>query len=456
MTSATLSLFDTMAREQRPFKSIDSNTVGLYACGPTVYDYAHAGNLRTYLFVDTLRRVLSLNGYQVNHVMNITDVGHLTSDADTGEDKMEKGARKQNKSAWEIAKYFEQAFLTDLKQLNILTPTTICRATEHIQEQIDFITELEEKGFTYQTRDGVYFDTSKLTEYGRLARLDTSGLEAGIRVNMADKKLATDFALWKLSGEQARQMEWPSPWGVGFPGWHIECSAMAEKYLGEQFDIHVGGEDHIPIHHTNEIAQCQAKNGRIQANYWLHGFFLQLNKEKISKSGTSLRLEALLERGFEPLAYRYLTLTSHYRSHLSFTWESLQGAQTALKRLRNKVAKLADNGQLIEEYKLRFIQLINQDLNMPKALALLWDVLDSAYPSQDIKATVLFFDKIFGLNIDHIEEVVVPDEVIKLAEERLVLKQQKRFADADKIREQITALGYHVADKGDKFEFTPL
>ncbi|MEZ8099097.1 cysteine--tRNA ligase [Vibrio bivalvicida] len=456
MTSATLSLFDTMAREQRLFQAIENNTVGLYACGPTVYDYAHAGNLRTYLFVDTLRRVLSLNGYQVNHVMNITDVGHLTSDADTGEDKMEKGARKQNKSAWEIAKYFEDAFLADLKQLNILAPTTICRATEHIQEQIDFITQLEEKSFTYQTRDGVYFDTSKLTEYGRLARLDTSGLEAGIRVNMADKKLATDFALWKFSGEQARQMEWPSPWGVGFPGWHIECSAMAEKYLGEQFDIHVGGEDHIPIHHTNEIAQCQAKNGRIQANYWLHGFFLQLNKEKISKSGTSLRLEALLERGFEPLAYRYLTLTSHYRSHLSFTWESLQGAQTALKRLRNKVAKLADNGQLIEEYKLRFILLINQDLNMPKALALLWDVLDSAYPSQDIKATVLFFDKIFGLNIDHIEEVIVPDEVIRLAEERLVLKQQKRFADADKIREQITALGYQVADKGDKFEFTPL
>lgn len=456
MTPTALSLFDTMARQQRPFQSIENNTVGLYACGPTVYDYAHAGNLRTYLFVDTLRRVLSLNGYQVNHVMNITDVGHLTSDADTGEDKMEKGARKQNKSAWEIAQYFEHAFLADLEQLNILTPTTICRATEHIQEQIDFIAQLEEKGFTYQTRDGLYFDTSKLAEYGQLARLDKTGLEAGIRVDMAEKKLATDFALWKFSGEQERQMEWPSPWGVGFPGWHIECSAMAEKYLGEQFDIHVGGEDHIPIHHTNEIAQCQAKNGRIQANYWLHGFFLQLNKEKISKSGTSLRLEALIERGFEPLAYRYLTLTGHYRSHLSFTWESLQGAQTALKRLRNKVTKLADGGQIIDEYQQRFFQLINQDLNMPRALALLWEVLDSGYSSQDKKATALFFDQIFALDINHVEQEKVPEDVMQLALQRLAMKQQKRFAEADKIREQINQLGYQVADKGDKFDVSAL
>ncbi|MEF1340732.1 class I tRNA ligase family protein, partial [Vibrio rotiferianus] len=239
-----------------PFNTIESGKVGLYACGPTVYDYAHAGNLRTYLFVDVLRRTLELNGYDVNHVMNITDVGHLVSDADTGEDKMEKGARKQNKSAWEIAKYFEDAFLNDLNRLNIVKPSIICRATEHIQEQIEFVLELEQKGFTYQTSDGVYFDSAKLPDYGKLAKLDREGLEAGIRVE------------------------------------------MAEKYLGEVFDIHVGGEDHIPVHHTNEIAQCQAKNGHVQANYWLHGFFLQLNKEKISKSGTSLRLDALIEKGY--------------------------------------------------------------------------------------------------------------------------------------------------------------
>ena len=456
MNTAELSLFDTMTRQLRPFTSIEPNQVGLYACGPTVYDYAHAGNLRTYLFVDILRRVLTLNGYQVNHVMNITDVGHLTSDADSGEDKMEKGSRKQNKSAWEVALYFEDAFLADLVQLNILTPTTICRATQHIQEQIDFILQLEQKGFTYQTSDGVYFDTNKLADYGQLAKLDKTGLEAGIRVNMAEKKSPTDFALWKLSGEQARQMEWPSPWGVGFPGWHIECSAMAEKYLGEQFDIHVGGEDHIPIHHTNEIAQCQAKNGHVQANYWLHGYFLQLNKEKISKSGTSLRLDALIERGYEPLAYRYLTLTSHYRSHLSFTWQSLESAQTALKRLRKKVCALADGGQIIEEYKTRFIRHINQDLNMPKAIALLWELLDSDFSPADKKATAQFFDQIFGLKIDHLEEVNIPRDVLLLAQQRLKMKQQKRFEEADRLRDQITELGYRVADMGNHFEITPL
>lgn len=456
MNTAELSLFDTMTRQLRPFTSIEPNQVGLYACGPTVYDYAHAGNLRTYLFVDILRRVLTLNGYQVNHVMNITDVGHLTSDADSGEDKMEKGSRKQNKSAWEIALYFEDAFLADLAQLNIHTPTTICRATQHIQEQIDFILQLEQKGFTYQTSDGVYFDTNKLADYGQLAKLDKTGLEAGIRVDMAEKKSPTDFALWKLSGKQARQMEWPSPWGVGFPGWHIECSAMAEKYLGEQFDIHVGGEDHIPIHHTNEIAQCQAKNGHVQANYWLHGYFLQLNKEKISKSGTSLRLDALIERGYEPLAYRYLTLTSHYRSHLSFTWQSLESAQTALKRLRKKVCALADGGQIVEEYKTRFIRHINQDLNMPKAIALLWEVLDSDFSPADKKATAQFFDQIFGLKIDHLEEIDIPQDVLLLAQQRLEMKQQKRFEEADRLRDQITELGYRVADMGNTFEVHPI
>lgn len=456
MNESTLSLYNTMARKVQPFHAIQAKQVGLYACGPTVYDYAHAGNLRTYLFVDILRRVLSINGYDVNHVMNITDVGHLTSDADSGEDKMEKGARKQNKSAWEIALYFEHAFLSDLEQLNIQPPTTICRATEHIQEQIDFIQTLEEKGFTYQTSDGIYFDTSKLAEYGQLAKLDKSGLEAGIRVDMAEKRHPTDFALWKLSGDQSRQMEWSSPWGTGFPGWHIECSAMAEKYLGERFDIHVGGEDHIPIHHTNEIAQCQAKNGHIQANYWLHGYFLQLNKEKISKSGTSLRLDALIERGYDPLAYRYLTLTSHYRSHLSFTWQSLDSAQTALKRMRNKVASLNDGGEVIAEYQARFTSLINQDLNMPKALALLWEVLDSDFPACDKKATTQFFDQIFGLRIDHVPAAEIPTQVMTLAQMRFELKQEKKFQQADQLRNQIAELGYQVADKGDSFEVTPM
>ena len=303
MTKSELKLFNTMERNVSVFKPIQDGKVGLYACGPTVYDDAHIGNLRTYLFVDVLKRVLKLNGYEVNHVMNITDVGHLVSDADTGEDKMEKGARKQQKSAWDIAKYFEKAFLHDLKNLNISLPKVTCRATDHIQDQIAFIESLEEKGFTYKTNDGIYFNTEKIADYGKLAQLDKQGLSAGIRVDMADKKSHTDFALWKFSGNRKRQMEWSSPWGIGFPGWHIECSAMAEKYLGEEFDIHIGGEDHIAVHHTNEIAQCQAKNGHVQARYWLHGYFLQLNDEKLSKSGTSITLSTLIDRGYDPLAY---------------------------------------------------------------------------------------------------------------------------------------------------------
>lgn len=449
MSQSKLQLFNTLGRTLEPFNTIKSGKVGLYACGPTVYDYAHAGNLRTYLFVDVLRRTLELNGYDVNHVMNITDVGHLVSDADTGEDKMEKGARKQNKSAWEIAKYFEDAFLDDLTSLNITQPSIICRATEHIQEQIKFVRELEQKGFTYQTSDGVYFDSAKLPDYGKLAKLDREGLEAGIRVEMAEKKSPTDFALWKFSGDTPRQMEWESPWGVGFPGWHIECSAMAEKYLGEVFDIHVGGEDHIPVHHTNEIAQCQAKNGHVQANYWLHGFFLQLNKEKISKSGTSLRLDALIEKGYDPLAYRYLVLTSHYRSHLSFTWESLDAAQTALKRLKTKMSALPEGGKVDQTYIERFMSLINNDLAMPQAMALMWELLGSALNDADKKATARYFDRVFGLDLDKVDEEEVPREIMELVDLRLQMKKQKEYQQADEIRQKVTELGYRINDAGD-------
>lgn len=443
-----IQLFNTLTRTLQPFRTIRENEVGLYACGPRVYDYAHIGNLRTYLFVDVLTRVLRLNGYHVKHVMNITDVGHLVSDDDSGEDKMEKGARKQGKSAWEIARYFEQAFFTDLHQLNIEQPSQVCRATEHIDEQIAFVRELQEKGFTYRTSDGIYFDTEKLANYGELAKLDKKGLAAGIRVQMAEKKLPTDFALWKFSGEQQRQMEWPSPWGIGFPGWHIECSAMAEKYLGKRFDIHVGGEDHIPIHHTNEIAQCEAKNGHIQANFWLHGYFLQLSNEKISKSGTSMRLESLLQQSYTPLAYRYLTLTAHYRSHLNFTWQGLSGAQTALNRMRRRLADLPEGGRVDAAFQERFIALVNRDLNMPQALALAWQVFDSDISPEDKRATLLNFDRVFGLQLERNEEIIVPAQVQALADQRLALKQQGRYQEADKLRDEIVELGYQVNDVG--------
>ena len=289
-----LRLYDNYTRTLRPFTPLDpGGEVGLYTCGPTVYDYQHIGNYRTFLFEDVLKRVLEWNGYRVRHVMNVTDVGHLTSDADTGEDKMEKGARRTGKSAWEIAKLYTEDFLADMKRLNLEDPTVLCRATDHIREQIDFIADIEKKGFTYRTSDGIYFDTAKQPDYGHLARLDVKGLEAGKRVDLGEKRSATDFALWKFSpaGEK-RQMEWDSPWGKGFPGWHIECSAMAQKYLGDYFDIHCGGEDHIPVHHTNEIAQTEARVGTRLANFWMHGYFLLSNDAKMAKSaGEFLRVQ---------------------------------------------------------------------------------------------------------------------------------------------------------------------
>ncbi|MBA6116148.1 cysteine--tRNA ligase [Pseudomonas putida] len=336
----SLILYDTWTRSLRPFESLTPEEVGLYCCGPTVYDYAHLGNLRTFIFEDVLRRVLQSNGYSVRHIVNITDVGHLTSDADEGEDKMEKGSRRQGESAWVIAERFTAAFQHDWRQLNLLEPTLWCRATDHIAEQISLIEIMETKGFTYRTSDGIYFDTSRQDTYGYLARLNAEGLRAGARVATGEKRSVTDFALWKFSPtESTRQMEWDSPWGVGFPGWHIECSAMSTKYLSPWFDIHCGGEDHISVHHSNEIAQGEACYGTRPANFWMHGAFLTLDHGKMSKSdGEFLRLQSLIDRGLDPLAYRYLCLTAHYRSTLRFSNEALRAAATALRRLRSAFA----------------------------------------------------------------------------------------------------------------------
>ncbi len=331
-----LCLYDNWERQLRQFTPLRQDWVGLYCCGPTVYDYAHIGNLRTYLFEDILRRTLEFNGHQVRHVINITDVGHLVSDADDGEDKMEKGSRKAGESAWDIAEKFTSAFKADLLSLNMLPPTIWCKATDHIAEQIDFIATIEQKGYTYTTSDGVYFDTSKQNDYGYLARLNRDGIEAGIRVELGEKKHPTDFALWKFSpANEQCQMEWDSPWGRGFPGWHIECSAMASKYLEPWFDIHCGGEDHIAIHHSNEIAQNQTCHGTRLANHWMHGYFLQIDAGKMSKSsGDFLRLQTLIDQEIDPLAYRFLCLSAHYRSQMNFNWDALEAAQTALGRLR--------------------------------------------------------------------------------------------------------------------------
>jgi cysteinyl-tRNA synthetase len=449
-TFMKLQLYDTYTRSIRPFEPLHPPEVGMYSCGPTVYDYPHIGNMRSYLFADTLRRVLKWNGYPVKHVMNITDVGHLVSDADEGEDKMEKSSAKTGKSAWEIADFFTRAFKDDLKALNIQEPTIWCKATDHIQEQIDAVSCIEAHGFTYRTSDGIYFDTSKLPDYGKLGRLDTDGLQAGIRIDMGEKKNSTDFALWKFSPkDKQRQMEWDSPWGVGFPGWHIECSAMSAKYLGTFFDIHTGGEDHINVHHTNEIAQTEACYGTRLANFWMHGYFLQMGDEKMSKSaGGFLRVQSLLDKGYDPLVFRYFNLSAIYRAKLNFTWEAVESASVSLNKLRFNLSEWGQPGEIDPAAIAKFEDAVNDDLNMPKALAVVWEVVRSDLPVAVRKATILKMDEVLGLDLAHWQPKVedVPAEVLALVEQRRLARSEKRWADADAVRGQIAALGYELED----------
>jgi cysteinyl-tRNA synthetase len=449
-----LALYDNYTRSLRRFAPLRSDgEVGLYTCGPTVYDYQHIGNFRTFLFEDVLRRVLEWNGYRVQHVMNITDVGHLVSDADEGEDKMEKGSRRTGKTAWEIAQLYTGAFLDDMRALDIEAPTLLPRATDHIAEQIAFIADIEKNGYAYRTSDGIYFDTAKQPDYGHLARLDVKGLEAGKRIDLGEKRHVTDFALWKFSppGEK-RQMEWDSPWGRGFPGWHIECSAMAQKYLGDYFDIHCGGEDHIPVHHTNEIAQTEARVGTRLANFWLHGYFLLSNDAKMAKSaGGFLRVRSLIERGYDPLAFRYLCLTAHYRSQLNFTWDALDAAAVALDRMRNGVFALRDVGTAAPDPALveRFTEEINDDLNTARALAVAWETLRGDMLPTVKRATLLEFDRVFGLGLAtwQPKEEVVPDAVKALAEARAAARQAKQWAEADRLRGELHAAGWEMEDR---------
>jgi cysteinyl-tRNA synthetase len=443
-------LYDSYSRSMRRFEPLHGNIVRMYACGPTVYNYAHIGNLRTYIFEDILRRVLEDRGYEVVHVVNITDVGHLTSDADTGEDKIEEGSRRTGKSAWEIAEIYTESFKDDLGHLNILEPVTWCRATEHIGEQIADIEIIERNGFTYITTDGVYFDTSKLVSYGHLARLDIDGLEAGQRVDLGEKKNSTDFALWKFSPEgQVRQMEWDSPWGRGFPGWHIECSAMAVKYLGPMFDIHCGGKDHIPVHHSNEIAQSEASRGTRLANFWLHGYFLETDKDKMSKSSREfLRLQTLIDRGYDPLSYRYLCLTASYRSDLKFTWDSLDSASIALNRLRSAVYSWGEPGDADATYREKFRTELYDDLNTPKGLALVWSVMKSDLAGEINKSTILELDSVLGLNLENWEpaEQMIPEAVQALVDARTEARIEKNWVLADELRAKISELGYEIED----------
>jgi len=452
-------IYNTLTRRIEEFKPIDPPNVGFYGCGPTVYYNVHIGHLRRYVGDDVLRRALTANGFAVKYVMNITDVGHLTSDADTGEDKVEKTARETGKSAWEIAKFYENQFFSSIRALNIKMPDVICRATEHINEQIDLIKKLERKGYTYKTSDGIYFDTSKLSDYGKLVG-SKEGIMPGARIDLAEKKNQTDFALWKFSPkDQKRQMEWESPWGTGFPGWHIECAAMSMKYLGESFDIHSGGVDHIPIHHTNEIAESEAATGKPFVRYWIHHEFLQIEGQKMSKSLKNLfTIDDVVKKGYDPLSLRYLYLTAHYRDPLNFTWEALTAAENAYEKLKEFAAGLSKIDSLrttlsneklkkISSYQFRFMQEINNDLSTPKALAVVWEMVKSNIPSEDKKDLIFSFDQILGLGLGELkEEIEVPKEVEELVEERERLRAQKLWDKADYVREKIEKFGYRIED----------
>lgn len=453
-----LYLYNTLTREKEEFKAIKNNEVGLYTCGPTVYNYAHIGNLRAYVFEDILKRVLIYNGYNVKHVMNITDVGHLTGDMDMGEDKLEVGAKREGKSAWDIAKFYEKAFKNDIAELNIIEPNIWCRATDNIPEQIDLIKKLEEKGYTYKISDGIYFDTSKFKDYNKLSHQKLEDLQEGARVEKnPEKKNPTDFALWKFSPMGAkRQMEWDSPWGIGFPGWHIECSAMSMKFLGDKQDIHCGGIDHINVHHTNEIAQSEAATGKKFFNYWMHGAFLNIaGGKKMAKSEENfLTLEnALIKKRINPLAFRYAVLSVHYRKPMEWSEAAILNAQNGLEHLYNQVRKLRIKNlefrilNINDNYKNKFLAAINDDLNIPQALAVVYELLKSDLTDKEKLAAVLDFDKVFGLGLKRVAvEEYLPDEINKLVNERNKAREEKNFEESDKLREEIEKLGYVVED----------
>ncbi len=460
-----LKLYNTYTRGKEIFVPIRPDLVTLYTCGLTVYNYAHIGNLRTYIFEDVLKRVLFYNGYKVKHVMNITDIGHLTSDADEGEDKMVLSAKKEKKTVWEIAEYYTKAFENDLKKLNIIFPDYHIKASEHIPQMIKLIQRLEEKGYTYFRNGNVYFDISKFPNYGKLARLDMDKLRAGARVAVdKSKKNPLDFVLWFTKSKfEDQEMKWDSPWGKGYPGWHIECSAISMHYLGEQFDIHCGGIDHIPVHHTNEIAQSEAATGKKWVNYWIHGEFLVFNKEKMSKSkGEFLTLDLLNKKGYSPMVYRYFCLGAHYRQQISFSYEALETAKFSYNRLRNKIMEIKSNKEqskpdekFVKTIKEDFLERINDDLSMPEALAVLWKVLRTDKIGNKEKYDLIVeFDKVFGLLLERVEELLseeakqkIDTELVeRLVKERDEAREREDWTKSDKIRERLIRMGIEVRD----------
>ena len=455
----SLKLYNTLTRKKEEFKPLEGNEVRIYSCGPTVYSFAHIGNFRAYVFMDTLRRVLKANKYTLKHVMNITDVGHLESDADEGEDKMEKAAKRENKDPYEIAEFYTDIFFRDMGRLNIDKPEIIAKATEHIEDMLEFVKILVEKGYAYETSKAIYFDISKLDHYPVLSNRNIDDQIAGARVDVdEEKRNPYDFAVW-IKAPATHIMKWESPWGLSYPGWHLECSAMGRKYLGDEFDIHTGGIDHIPTHHENEIAQSKGATGKIPAKSWMHVEFLQVDGGKMSKSlGNTYTLDQLQEKGIEPLAYKLFCYTAHYRTKLNFTFEVAASSQKALNRLRegfiaHTEAQDTVEQEVINQYREKFMNTVNDDLNMPLAMGIVWEVVRNQIKSKQFAELLVEFDKILGLDIanskKYIEEqgkIELPEEILNLVEQRKEARENKDWAESDRIRDLLKEKGYLVKD----------
>ena len=453
--------FNTLTKEKELFKPINEKEVRIYSCGPTVYKDATIGNMRTNIFQDVLRRVLRYNGYTLKHAMNITDVGHLVSDGDEGEDKMLKSAREEHKSPMEIAEYYTKLFFQDLEALNIETPEIICKATDHIQEMLKYVEKLVENGYAYETSTAIYFDISKLDEYPILSNVNLDEQKAGARVDIdPEKRSPYDFALW-IKAPENHLMKWDSPWGPSYPGWHIECSAMGQKYLGDQFDIHTGGIDLIPTHHENEIAQSKGKCGKIPANYWMHGEYLLIDGGKMSKSlGNVYIIKDIIERGYDPLVYRLFSYSCHYKNKLNFTWDGMEAASKSLERLKNGyqlhlAGKDEVEDKIVKEFEERFRQAINDDLNMPIAMGVVWEVVRQESKSPKLAKLLLKFDSVLGLKIDESlnkPQEDIPQEILDLVEKRKQARINKDWAKSDELRDLVQSKGYEIKDTKDGME----
>ena len=450
--------YNTLTRKKEKFKPINKNEIRIYSCGPTVYKDATIGNMRTNIMQDILRRVLKYNGYKLRHAMNITDVGHLVSDGDEGEDKMLKSAREEHKTPLEIAKHYTELFFEDLKALNIETPEIICKATDHIPEMLEYVEKLMKNGYAYETSTAIYFDISKLDQYPILSNINLDDQKAGARVDVdTEKRNPYDFALW-IKAPKNHLMKWDSPWGPSYPGWHIECSAMGQKYLGEQFDIHTGGIDLIPTHHENEIAQSKGECGKIPANYWIHGEYLLINGGKMSKSlGNVYLIKDITKRGYDALVYKLFSYSCHYRNKLNFTWEGIDAAAKSLERLKNGYQAHKNGNDIVEDEKIkdlekRFHEAINDDLNMPLAMGVVWETVRYEKKSTKIAELLLKFDTVLGLKIDEeqkVKELEIPEEILKLIEKRKKAREEKNWEESDRLRDLIKEKGYEVKDTKD-------